>query len=165
MVENDSQLASIDDEEIVEVHTTGLGGINKGNAHNMVIRRFQLARKAGAEGMAKAVVETLEAGGRVPTPMIPVDAWSAVMQHATKVYMKSNSLRGMSEMANFIGKNTGMIAPESAKEVQTPDLGLLGLDDAKVILQVNNYYQKDYKNDDPELDIIEGELNDLNDEG
>lgn len=127
-------------------------------------RRWELAREAGAEGLKRAVDESLATGGKIPRGGLPHDAWGVIVEHIAEVMLASQSLRGVAEAANFIGKSTGMLAPESKEAPQSAEGALLGLEDAKIIFNVYNYHQNEYRQPDGELDVIEAELHDLSDD-
>jgi hypothetical protein len=153
-----------DDVLETRVTTTGKGGITKENARAMVARRWEIAREKAAEGMAAAVeeiVDKLETGKPVHPAHIPTDAWFHVMKRATERFMKSDSIRGMSEMGNFIGKNTGMIHEVTKEDREGDNLPFYGLEDAKVFMQVINYYNSDYKDERDAVNIIDAEVNEL----
>jgi hypothetical protein len=127
------------------------------------LKGWEIRREKAAEGMAEAVeaiVGKLIEGEPVDSHKVKTEAWKKVIGRATEVYMKSDSIRGMSEMASFIGKATGMIRENVKEEQHTQENQLLGLDDAKVVLQVFNFYKNDFKHAPENMDVIDAELND-----
>jgi hypothetical protein len=132
-------------------------------ARELALKSWDTRREKAAEGMAEAVeaaVGQVLDGKDVNPHAWKTEAWKKVIGRATEVYMKSDSIRGMSEMASFIGKATGMIRENVKEEQKTPENQLLGLDDAKVVLQVFNFYKNDFKHSPENMDVIDAELND-----
>jgi hypothetical protein len=130
----------------------------------MARRRWEIAHEKAAEGMVEAVeaiVGKLCDGEPVDSSKIKTEAWKHVMKRATEVYMKSDSIRGMSEMGNFIGKHTGMTHDGSKDDKESSESPFMGLETAKVIMQVYNFYQGDYRDVIDEVDIIDAEVDGL----
>jgi hypothetical protein len=105
-------------------------------------------RKArAAEGMLEAVNEILEEAGRTGKVKFkagtPEEAYKQVIKHITKTYMKSNVLKSMSDAGSFISKATGMF--DEKEEVKGTSVQDSGLEDARILLQVFNYYQDGQK--------------------
>lgn len=156
-------------DDILETRLTtkGKGGITKENARAMQARRWEIAREKAAQGMAAAVeeiVDKLEDGKPVHPAHIPTDAWFHVIKRATERFMKSESIRGMSEMGNFIGKHTGMTHEPAKGEQEGSNLPFYGLEDANVFMQVINYYNTDYKNELDAVNVIDAEVDELTNE-
>jgi hypothetical protein len=129
-------------------------------------RRWEIYHEKAAEGMAEAVDEYMAKvqGGTAKSlaRSLPQDAWKHVLKRATETYLNAHELRGMAEMGKFIGHTTGMlreITKDSREDYDTPQMS--GLEDARVIMQVFNFYKSDYNDIVDEIDVIDAECNDL----
>lgn len=126
--------------------------ITKENAADMARRRWEVARERAALGMQKAVESRLANGQSLG---VPTDAWEHIIKHATNVYLESRSPKGLSNLGTFLGSSTGMLKgrDESAGESELP---LAGLEDARNIIQIFNFYNTDYQKE--KADVIDAEV-------
>jgi hypothetical protein len=128
--------------------------------------RWENARNRAAEGLQEAVDEILAEmdNGILPKKTnTPAEAWKHIMKKATKEFMHSTSLKGMSDMASFIGKSTGMTRDVQAGDKEPAALPMLeGLEDARIILQVFYGNMPEIEERlDADIDIIDAELYDI----
>jgi hypothetical protein len=134
--------------------------ITKENASAMVRKRWDKAREAAAQGMMEAVnekVKELDETGKVSLFKTPPEAVKEVVKHATRIYLNSKSPKGMSDLGAFLMKSTGMNREKEDETGLTKD-GIVSMEEANFILQVNNYYGSEFVKPKEE-DIIDGTCN------
>jgi hypothetical protein len=138
----------------------GATPFNKETGAAAIKRRWDAARLAAQEGMIEAVNEANEKFDKFGTSALPKlttppEAFKYIIKHATDVYLLSHSPKGLSDLGGFIGKSTGLVKDVTdMREEQSVDPSMLGIDDAKVILNVFNIYNEKKK--------YEGEVVDAN---
>jgi hypothetical protein len=139
--------------------------ITKENAREYALRRWDKARELARQGLAEAAAKRLEealANGTTISPVGMEDAgWKMIIEHAADVYFKTASARGMSDLGSFIGKATGNIQDANSIKQEPEEQKLPGEEDARYLLQIFNFYEKEYKRPD----VIDGEVHETTDPG
>jgi hypothetical protein len=93
------------------------------------------------EAVNEALAKMAETGEFSVPHKTPVDAYKDFIKHITRTYMKSDVLKSMSDAGAFISRATGMLDDKGTNEKED-SLPVSGLEDARVIMQVFNFYQK-----------------------
>lgn len=128
-----------------------------------IVRAKQLAnaQARAAEGLMEAVNEAnerLAKGGNVVFTDVPTEAFKYIIKHAAEVYLNSTSPKGMSDLGAFISRAAGMVREQGERLAEENGLPLAGLDDAKNIIQVFNFYNTEYQSlKEQEQDFVDVE--------
>lgn len=109
-----------------DASTGKIVSMQKGNTeHSRAMARARWDKAAAAARAAMA--ESVASSGVVTADVrkSPVKAWGQIVGHAAELAMMSDSARGMSDLASFVGKATGMLP--SGKESDDPAPGTVRL--------------------------------------
>jgi hypothetical protein len=112
----------------------------KENAVQMARRRVELAKERARKGMEDAMQELIDKGN-LPKTAVSAEGWRYMIGHATKVYMETDSARGIAELGTFIGRNTGEIM-DASQRIEPEEHGPFGLEDALLLLTALDEYKK-----------------------
>lgn len=107
--------------------------------------RYEKAQQRAAEGVQRAVNERLQLladGKKVDLIHTPIDAIENIAHHATEVFLMSKSPKGMSDLGSFILRAADLVRPDNDKSQSNSDLPMTGIEDAKNIVQIFNFYQE-----------------------
>lgn len=127
-------------------------GFDDGRASAIQTKRWEDSRNAATEGMIDGVNQYLEEKAEKEQKEIsdivsinrsktPVDALKQIASHATVVYMRTNTPKGLADLGNFIMKITGSIKQPDDRSVKDDGLPMPALDEAYNI--VNFFIMQD----------------------
>jgi hypothetical protein len=135
--------------------------ITKENASEMAHRRWDKARQQAREGMKLVVEERLANGTLDKLKYTGDDSWKLANAHAFEVYLKTDSARGLAELGNFLGKNSGDLPdPVELKNMQEPEKVKETISDAMLIIAAYEYYDA-HKKELMSANVIDAEVKDL----
>jgi hypothetical protein len=135
------------------------------NAAELAQKGREKRRMLAQEGLVKGVqriLADLDATGEIHgTNITPNEAWSFVVEQIAYRVLKSDNLRGMVEGGKWLGMTTGFSTDGRKEDRDDDDVHLTGLEDAKFIIQVANYYQNSQKSEEKTLNTIEADVKEL----
>jgi hypothetical protein len=140
-------------------HPPGAVLITTETGRAMANRRWAMAREKAAEGLKTAVEKHIEKTGGKAISTLEGDhspeAWGKMIEHAATIFLNSNSARGLSDLGAFVGKSAGMLLDPNVK-VEAEQSREGSLDEARVLLQVFQFFDGEKKEEGEIIDAIQG---------